>query len=58
MMYVRGHKDDYDRWSANGCTGWSYNEVLPLFKKNEDCRLPKADPALRGKGTCCNALFC
>ena len=36
MSYVRGHQEDYDRWSRNGCTGWSYAECLPYFKKSEN----------------------
>ena len=35
MAYVRGHRGDYDRWARNGCTGWSYAEVLPYFKRCE-----------------------
>jgi len=35
MMFVRGHAGDYDDWAANGCTGWSYREVLPYFKRLE-----------------------
>ena len=35
MLYVRGHKWDYDHWSYLGNDGWSYNEVLPYFKKAE-----------------------
>ena len=35
MMYVRGSPHDYDTWAKNGCTGWSYKEVLPYFKKAE-----------------------
>ena len=35
MLYVRGHKWDYDHWSSLGNTGWSYKEVLPYFKKAE-----------------------
>nr|CAD7425761.1 unnamed protein product [Timema monikensis] len=35
MLYLRGHKWDYDNWSANGNAGWSYEEVLPYFKKSE-----------------------
>jgi choline dehydrogenase/4-pyridoxate dehydrogenase len=36
MAYVRGHRDDYDRWARTGLTGWSYDSVLPYFKRQED----------------------
>ena len=35
MLYVRGHKWDYDHWAELGNDGWSYDEVLPYFKKAE-----------------------
>lgn len=35
MLYQRGHRKDFDRWAANGNFGWSYQEVLPYFKKSE-----------------------
>jgi len=35
MIYIRGHKADYDGWAALGNKGWSYDEVLPYFKKAE-----------------------
>ena len=35
MIYIRGHKADYDEWANLGNTGWSYDEVLPYFKKSE-----------------------
>ena len=35
MAYVRGHRGDYDRWAANGATGWSYADVLPYFRRME-----------------------
>jgi len=35
MAYVRGHRGDYDRWSQQGCHGWSYAETLPYFKRCE-----------------------
>ena len=36
MIYIRGVAADYDRWSSAGNKGWSYNEVLPYFKKSEN----------------------
>jgi choline dehydrogenase-like flavoprotein len=36
MLYVRGNKWDYDHWASLGNPGWSYNEVLPLFKRAEN----------------------
>jgi choline dehydrogenase len=35
MLYVRGNKWDYDNWAAQGNAGWSYDDVLPYFKKSE-----------------------
>ena len=35
MMYVRGHPGDFDAWAQAGATGWSYDEVLPYFRKSE-----------------------
>ena len=36
MLYVRGHASDYDHWRQLGNEGWSYDEVLPYFKKAEN----------------------
>ena len=36
MCYIRGQREDYDGWAASGCEGWSYAEVLPLFRRAED----------------------
>ncbi len=35
MIYIRGNHHDYDSWAKDGATGWSYDEVLPLFKRSE-----------------------
>jgi len=35
MVYIRGNRKDYDGWAALGCAGWSYDEVLPIFKRME-----------------------
>ncbi len=35
MVYIRGHAYDYDLWRQQGNTGWSYEDVLPYFKKAE-----------------------
>ncbi|NIE72948.1 FAD-dependent oxidoreductase [Pantoea sp. Ap-967] len=36
MVYIRGQREDYDGWAAKGCLGWSFEEVLPYFKKSEN----------------------
>ncbi|XP_015519990.1 glucose dehydrogenase [FAD, quinone] [Neodiprion lecontei] len=40
MLYVRGNRRDYDQWRDMGNTGWSYDEVLPYFKKSENVMIP------------------
>ena len=35
MLYIRGHRSDYDDWAKLGCTGWSFDDVLPYFQKSE-----------------------
>ena len=36
MVYIRGHRWDYDHWASLGNTGWSYADVLPYFKRSEN----------------------
>lgn len=48
MIYIRGNKQDYEEWSALGNKGWSYEEVLPYFKKAENQEI--FDDEFHGKG--------
>lgn len=52
MVYTRGHRLDYDTWSQMGCTGWSWDDVLPVFMKSEDYRPDSGEdvPAHHGTG--------
>jgi choline dehydrogenase len=36
MIFIRGHRLDFDHWNYLGNEGWSYEDVLPYFKKSED----------------------
>ncbi|SDX94607.1 GMC family oxidoreductase [Halobellus clavatus] len=36
MAYIRGHPDDYDTWAELGNDGWSYDDLLPYFKRSEN----------------------
>jgi choline dehydrogenase len=35
MVYIRGQAEDFDHWRQLGCTGWSFDDVLPYFKRSE-----------------------
>ncbi len=35
MLYIRGQKEDYDHWASLGNLGWSWDEVLPYFKRSQ-----------------------
>ena len=52
MLYVRGQSHDYDGWAQKGNPGWSYQDVLPYFKKAEYCEAAateKMDGEFRGE---------
>ena len=36
LLYIRGQKEDYDHWRQLGNTGWSYDDILPYFRRAED----------------------
>lgn len=40
MLYLRGHRLDYDRWASLGNTGWSWDEVLPYFQRAMNTERP------------------
>lgn len=49
MVYIRGHRADYDHWSKDlGLSGWSYDDVLPYFRKSED--FAGGDAGFHGSG--------
>src|SRR5262247_4094052 len=49
LLYVRGAPADFDGWAQMGCRGWSWDDVLPFFKKSEHY-VQGGDPAERGQG--------
>ncbi|MGB5695521.1 MAG: GMC family oxidoreductase N-terminal domain-containing protein [Polyangiales bacterium] len=36
MLYLRGHRANYDDWAANGCEGWAFDDILPFYKRLEN----------------------
>ncbi|MFD9907543.1 GMC family oxidoreductase [Streptomyces sp. NPDC059063] len=46
MVFLRGHRADYDGWAESGCAGWAYDDLLPRFRRMES--VPGKDPAFRG----------
>ena len=56
MLYVRGHRWDYDHWASLGNAGWSYQEVLPYFRRAEHCEM-FGETAYRGAGGPLNVSY-
>ena len=51
MIYMRGQARDYDQWRQLGNAGWSWDDVLPYFKRSEDNHaLPNGADAMHGTG--------
>ncbi|MGB3542290.1 GMC family oxidoreductase [Rubrivirga sp.] len=44
MIYIRGHRADYDEWAEHGGDGWSADAVLPYFRRSEDQQRFTGDP--------------
>lgn len=56
MAYVRGNRGDYDRWAVSGLSEWSYDQVLPYFRKQESWE--KGADSYRGGDGPLNTQFC
>lgn len=64
LIYLRGQREDFDTWAAEGATGWDYASVLPCFKKSEAFAGPESPyhgargelgvSELRNDHLCCN----
>ncbi|MDD2925584.1 choline dehydrogenase [Rhodoferax sp.] len=54
MIYIRGQREDYDHWAAEGNPGWSFDDVLPYFKRSEHNE--RGADALRGSGGPLNVM--
>ena len=48
VLYVRGQAEDFDHWRQLGNTGWSFDDVLPMFRRSEDYE--KGDDDFRATG--------
>jgi len=52
MVWVRGHRADFDHWAEAGARGWAFRDVAPYFRRLEDWEPGPfgGDPAPRGRG--------
>jgi choline dehydrogenase len=50
MIYIRGLPSDYDGWAREGCTGWGWQDVLPVFLKSENNQRLANAPLHSGDG--------
>jgi choline dehydrogenase-like flavoprotein len=50
MVYLRGQREDYDDWVAEGAAGWGWNDVLPYFRRSENNERPGLNGAYHGRG--------
>jgi len=50
LAFVRGQAQDFDTWAQMGNQGWSYRDVLPLFRRMESFTASEGDDEYRGRG--------
>ncbi|HET9025848.1 MAG TPA: GMC family oxidoreductase N-terminal domain-containing protein [Burkholderiaceae bacterium] len=50
MVYLRGQREDYDDWVADGATGWGWSDVLPYFRRSENNERAGLNGACHGRG--------
>ena len=63
LIYIRGQKQDFDLWRQMGNAGWSYDDVLPYFRRAEDQRARRetnitAQAARSASPTCARRTSC
>ncbi|XP_044749415.1 glucose dehydrogenase [FAD, quinone]-like [Coccinella septempunctata] len=57
LVYSRGIKRDFDKWSSQGIPGWTWDDVLPYYKKIENYESQKIDLNYRGFGGPLNVAY-
>ncbi|CAE7752566.1 betA [Symbiodinium sp. CCMP2456] len=57
LLYIRGLKHDYDAWAAAGNQGWSYEELLPHFRRCEDAPFDHPDRGTGGPMSVCDGSY-
>lgn len=58
MVYIRGHRADYDGWATAGCEGWDYASVLTYFHQSEANQNAALDPARMARTARCRSPTC
>jgi choline dehydrogenase-like flavoprotein len=59
MVYIRGHRADYDQWVSPGNTGWSFADVLPYFlTASITARAARSRSTSRAPAIRCSRFFC
>ncbi|KAK9871024.1 hypothetical protein WA026_009982 [Henosepilachna vigintioctopunctata] len=57
IAYLRGNRGDYDKWASLGNPGWSFDDILPYFKKMENFQSNNIDLKYRGFGGPLNVAY-